>query len=63
MLRIIILSIFLTGCIPDVPEVPTAAECSLDGFVLRPVINDITNLQSMQFVLDEEGRAMTCVLK
>ena len=55
-----ILPILLTGCIPDIPEVPTGASCTADGFVLRPVINDPYDITTWEFVLDESGEAMAC---
>ena len=61
MFRIILLSIFLTGCLPEEPAIPTGAMCSMDGFVFRPVIDDITQIQDMQLILDDSGEAMTCV--
>ena len=59
-MKYLILTILLTGCIPEVPEIPSGASCTMDGFVLRPVLDDVTNLESLQFVLDETGEAMTC---
>ena len=61
-MRILILTLILTGCLPEVPEIPTTAQCTLDGFVLRPVLSDVTNIETLQFVLDESGEAMTCTL-
>ena len=60
MMRYLLLAILLTGCIPEVPEIPTGATCTADGFVLRPVMDDVTNLESLHFVLDDTGEAMTC---
>lgn len=61
--KLIIINLFwLAGCLPEVPSVPTTASCTLDGFVIRPVMDDITNLETLQFVLDENGEAMTCEL-
>ena len=59
-MKYLILTILLTGCIPDIPEVPTGANCTSDGFVLRPVINDPSDITTWEFVLDETGKAMTC---
>ena len=61
MFRIILLSIFLTGCLPEEPAIPTGALCTMDGFVLRPVIDEITTIEDLQLILDENGAPMTCV--
>ena len=44
----------------EIPEVPTGATCTNDGFVLRPVIHDPYDYTTWEFVLDEQGSAMTC---
>ena len=59
-MRILILVLLLAGCMPEIPEVPTGATCTNDGFVLRPVINDPYDYTTWEFVLDEQGSAMTC---
>lgn len=62
-MKYLILVILLTGCIPEVPEVPEGAICTSDGFVLRPVINDPLDFTTWQFILDETGQSMTCVFQ
>ena len=59
-MRILILVLLLAGCMPEIPEVPTGATCTNDGFVLRPVIHDPYDYTTWEFVLDEQGSAMTC---
>ena len=63
-MKYLILTILLTGCIPEIPEVPTAAICTTDGFVMVPEIDSYTieGLQEMRFVIEDDGSAMTCTL-
>lgn len=63
LVMVLILVALLTGCIPEVPEVPTGATCTQDGFVLRPIINDPNDITTWEFVLDDAGQAMTCVFQ
>ena len=63
-MKYLILIVLLTGCIPEIPEVPTAAICTTDGFVMVPEIDSYTvkGLQEMRFVIEDDGSAMTCTL-
>ena len=60
----LILILPLTGCLPEVPEVPSSAICTTDGFVMVPELDSYTiqGLQEMRFVIEEDGSAMTCTL-
>lgn len=61
LFRTLLITLLLTGCIPDMPQVPTGATCTQDGFVLRPVIHDPLDITTWEFVLEDDGSAMTCV--
>lgn len=61
-MKYLILVLALSGCIPEVPEIPaipTGAVCTMDGFVLRPA--NYTNFTEMEFIMDENGEPMQCV--
>lgn len=47
------LVIFLSGCIPEVPDVPTAATCTADGWRVDPLTGEI-------ITGDDDGAAIKC---
>ena len=58
-MKYLILIIMISGC---VPESPTGAICTPDNFVLRPTSTSILiDPMTWEFVLDEQGSAMTCI--
>ena len=64
MRPLLITCLLLAGCdIPEEQDIPTGAICTLDGFVLRPVPGSSEDPRTWQFILDETGGVMTCVLQ
>lgn len=59
IISILLYCVLMVGCIPDVPS---SATCTADGFVLVPEIGNPYDPSTWRFVLDEEGAAMHCSL-
>jgi len=50
---LLLITITLTGCLPEEPHVPTKATCTADNWRVDPETNEI--------ITDDQGAAIQCV--